>query len=87
MVWKTGKSFLREVVCEGEPHNLGVTEVWAIQELESAWSSRWVQHLGNNKQAVVAGAWQGVDERPVLSAESILALIRRESVLTRSVMK
>lgn len=44
-------------------------------------------HLGNNKQAVVAGAWQGVDERPVLSAESILALIRRESVLTRSVVK
>ena len=27
MVWKTGKSFLREVVCEGEPHNLGMTEV------------------------------------------------------------
>ena len=48
---------------------------------------RWVLHLGNNKQAMVAGAWQGVDQRPALSAESILALIRRESVLTWSVVK
>lgn len=26
MVWKTGKSFLREVVCEGDAHELGVAE-------------------------------------------------------------
>lgn len=42
-------------------------------------------HLGNSKQAIVAGAWQGVDQRPALPVESILALIRRESVLTWSV--
>lgn len=44
-------------------------------------------HLGNSKQAIVAGAWQGVDQRPALSVESILALVRRESVLTWSVAK